>query len=136
MVGAFLWACARVGRQIVAIERVSGRRVIETRLLAVSLGQVVFWTRVSSRYFEHSELTRAHELGHAEQSRVLGPLYLPLVGVPSVARAVFALVVRELTGRRWGGYFDGWPERQADAHGGIGRDDQGRRVQVGSPVAI
>ena len=31
----------------------------------------------------------AHEFGHTEQSQFLGPLYLPLVGIPSLTGSVF-----------------------------------------------
>ncbi len=132
MIGLLVWAFARATRQVRSVDRKQGRRVIETGYIAVSLGQVVFWTRTSSRYFEHSELTQAHEWGHTVQSRALGPAYLLVVGAPSVARVAFAVLYRELSGRRWSGYFDGWPELQADAHGGIVRDEQGRRVLAGS----
>ena len=66
--------------------------------------------------------SRDHEIGHTFQSGWLGPLYLVLVGVPSVARGVYAVAYREWTGRRWRGYFDGWPERQADRLGGVDRE--------------
>jgi hypothetical protein len=65
-----------------------------------------------------------HELGHRVQSRWLGPLYLPLVGLPSVARAVYAVTYREVTGKRWRGYFDAYPERWADELGGISRAER------------
>jgi hypothetical protein len=67
------------------------------------------------------ERTRAHEHGHTFQSRLFGPLYLPLVGVPSVSRVLYAIAYRELTGRRWQGYFDGYPEDWADELGGVDR---------------
>ena len=31
----------------------------------------------------------AHEYGHTKQSQILGPLYLPLVGIPSLTGSVF-----------------------------------------------
>jgi hypothetical protein len=45
---------------------------------------------------------------------MLGPLYLPLVGVPSSCRVAYAIAYRALTGRRWDGYFRGYPEDWAD----------------------
>lgn len=98
-----------------------GRRFVEVPGLAVSLGHYVFWTTESTRWHHNDEATRAHEWGHTFQSRALGPLYLPLVGLPSSARALYAVAYRELTGRRWRGYFDGYPEVQADRHGGVDR---------------
>jgi hypothetical protein len=62
-----------------------------------------------------------HERGHAVQSRRLGPMYLPLVGLASVTRVGFAAAHKALTGRRWAGYYDGWPEREADLLGGVDR---------------
>ena len=65
---------------------------------------------------------REHEYGHTFQSRWFGPLYLLLVGVPSLGRGIYRVLYRELTGRRWRGYFDGWPEAQADRLGGVDRE--------------
>lgn len=62
-----------------------------------------------------------HDYGHSIQSRTLGPLYIPLVGVPSVARALYATIYCKITGRRWARYYDGWPEKQADRLGGVDR---------------
>lgn len=97
------------------------RLFIANRWVAVSLGWFVFWTDTAFGAFEHNEATRMHEYGHSIQSRWLGPLYLPLVGVPSVSRVVYALLHWRLTGRRWTGYFDGWPEHHADTLGGVRR---------------
>jgi hypothetical protein len=91
---------------------------------AISLGRVVLWTPEDNPYVPVGPENRAHELGHAVQSRWLGPLYLPLVGVPSTARVLYALAHKRVTGRRWGGYYDGWPERSADR---LGRADRARR---------
>jgi len=64
----------------------------------------------------------AHELGHTKQSRLLGPLYLPVVGLPSISRAAYALVHREVTGKQWTGYYEGYPENWADRLGGVCRE--------------
>jgi len=97
----------------------SERFFIETRFTAVSLGTFVFWARGATRWARFDEWTRAHEFGHTFQSRWLGPLYLPCVGVPSVMRVVYAILYREATGRRWTHYFDGYPENWADRLGGV-----------------
>jgi hypothetical protein len=86
---------------------------------AVSLGHFVFWSACDNRYVPVGPENRAHEWGHSVQSRRLGPLYLPLVGVPSVARVAYAVGYQTLMGRRWEGYYAGWPERQADELGGV-----------------
>lgn len=119
--GAALYAAERVFGSVESANRANGRLFIKSRISAVSLGYFVFWTEGTTRYFVHDESTRLHEYGHTFQSRLLGPLYLPCVGVPSVLRVVYALLYREITGRRWGGYFDGYPERWADRLGGVTR---------------
>lgn len=46
----------------------------------VTLGKYVF---VYYRYNELSKVVR-HELGHVEQSKILGPLYIIVIGLPSI----------------------------------------------------
>jgi hypothetical protein len=121
LLGVALYAIERAVGFVETADRADGRLFIKSRVSAVSLGYFVFWTEGTSRYFVHDESTRLHEYGHTFQSRLLGPLYLPLVGVPSVLRVLYALLYRETTGRRWGGYFDGYPERWADELGGVTR---------------
>ena len=98
------------------------RLFLRSQRTAVSLGWFVFWAEGETRYAVFDEHTRAHEYGHTFQSRWLGPLYLPLVGVPSVLRVLYSIAYREITGERWTGYFDGYPERWADHLGGVVRD--------------
>jgi hypothetical protein len=86
---------------------------------AISLGWFVFWSDKPNPWIKVSAKTKWHEWGHTFQSRALGPLYLPLVGVPSTMRVMYALGHYKLTGRRWTGYYRGWPEKQADRLGGV-----------------
>ncbi|MDH3625658.1 MAG: hypothetical protein OES69_16825 [Myxococcales bacterium] len=113
-------ACKRIRN----IEVVNGRMVVESRGTGISLGHVVFWSRESSRWHELDDRNRAHELGHTKQSRLFGPLYLPIIGVPSISRAIYALAYREITGREWTRYYDGYPEKWADRLGGVVRDEE------------
>lgn len=66
---------------------------------------------------------KAFSLAWEGQSRMLGWLYLPVVGLPSISRAAYALLYREVTGRQWTGYYDGYPENWADRLGGVQRDE-------------
>ncbi len=111
-------------KRIRNIEVVNGRMVVESRGTGISLGHVVFWSRESSRWHELDDRNRAHELGHTKQSRLFGPLYLPIIGVPSISRAIYALAYREITGREWTRYYDGYPEKWADRLGGVVRDEE------------
>jgi hypothetical protein len=88
---------------------------------AVSLGLFVFFTTHDTGYVPAGPENRDHEYGHSIQSRWLGPLYLPIVGVPSVMRVLYAFAYRHVVGRRWCGYYDGFPERWADELGGVDR---------------
>lgn len=121
VLGALLYASERLRGRILSTRRARDRVVLETTGTAISLGHLVFWSRRSSRWHDLDARNEHHELGHAEQSRLLGPLYLPIVGVPSTARAAYAFAYREATGRKWDGYYRGFPERWADELGGVAR---------------
>lgn len=118
----------RRGRVLGEERRPDGRRLVETPATAVSLGAVVFWSRFGlDRSHPEARLNRAHELGHAVQSRRLGPLYLLTVGVASPARVAYGWWYLRRTGRGWTRYYDAWPEDEADRLGGVVRDPRGRR---------
>jgi hypothetical protein len=87
--------------------------VVVRRRFGVSLGLVVFSTygTITSRH---------HELGHYVQSNLFGPLYLLLVGLPSV--------VLNLLSRFFGAdskftrnYYNRYPENWADLLGKVHR---------------
>ncbi|MDR3312162.1 MAG: hypothetical protein LBS64_03410 [Spirochaetaceae bacterium] len=68
--------------------------------------------------------TIRHEYGHCLQSRLLGPFYLIVVGIPS---AVFNNLWDRLFHRKWTNqarnrwYYSRFPEKQADRLGGVGK---------------
>jgi len=68
--------------------------------------------------------TICHEHGHQKQSLILGWLYLPLVGLPSILGNVWdRLFHKKWTSQRrekW--YYSRYPERWADVLGGVIRD--------------
>jgi hypothetical protein len=119
LLGAALYVALRMRGQIVREERDDGRRVCEiSGDGAVSLGQFVFYTHHDGDYVPVGRENRAHEMGHARQSALLGPLYLGVVGVPSTMRVLYAIAYKRARGRRWDGYYAGFPERWADRLGG------------------
>lgn len=82
---------------------------------AVSLGQYIFlW----SNYGRSKEKTIKHEYGHTRQSHLLGPLYLIVIGLPSIIWNMFFGKYRRRTGKS---YYDFFPERWADKLGGVER---------------
>ena len=121
VLGMLLLGLEYLAGTVKAVELDRGRLFIQSKMSAVSLGFFVFWASGSNRYSILDEHTRAHEFGHSFQSRWLGPLYLPLVGIPSVSRVLYGIAYREITGQRWEGYFDGYPENWADRLGGVER---------------
>jgi hypothetical protein len=129
--GLFLWELPQnvLGIANLALQRaagnVRGARFERERLMielegdgAVSLGLFVFFATKDNRWVPVGPENRDHEYGHSIQSRRLGPLYLPLVGLPSTARVLYAIAHHTLRGKRWDGYYRGWPERSADVLGG------------------
>jgi len=70
---------------------------------AVTLGQFTFAGWKLDKY------TLAHEYGHSIQSKYLGWLYLPLVGIPSILRCIYKIVMRKSS--VW--YQSGYPEKWA-----------------------
>lgn len=51
----------------------------------VTLGNYIF---ISQTYQDQSEVIK-HECGHVKQSKILGPLYLIIIGIPSIIHAAF-----------------------------------------------
>jgi hypothetical protein len=122
VLGIVNFAIHRAMGNICRIERVDGRFVVEIRGDgAVSLGIFVFHTKNDSAIVPVGIENREHEWGHSMQSRMFGPLYLLIVGVPSAFRVFYAAGFRIVTGRRWSGYYDGWPENAADRLGKVDR---------------
>ena len=111
VLGALVLAAVLLGGSALEVSRRYGRVCVRTGRLGVSLGAFVFWFRGSGR--DPEEVLR-HEIGHTVQSRLLGPLYLPVVGLPSMARVGYAMLHRRRYGTRWRNYRKGFPENWAD----------------------
>lgn len=121
LLGAGLFAVTLATGEVVDVRFERERVMIESTGTAVSLGLFVFWCRRSNRWHDLDARNRDHEWGHSVQSRMLGPLYLLVVGVPSSARAAYAFVHRELRGTKWDRYYAGFPENWADRLGAVAR---------------
>ena len=122
--GAAMLGAEAACKRVVQIEVEDGRLVVESKGTGISLGHIVIWSRESSRWHDLDVRNRAHELGHTKQSRLLGWLYLPVVGLPSISRAAYALAYREVTGKQWTRYYQGYPEKWADRLGGVAREKE------------
>ena len=69
-----------------------------------SLGYFIFLEQGETQY------VRRHEYGHSIQSRLVGPLYIPLVCIPSF---IDYILVDEGK-RNWDGYYKKYPEKWAN----------------------
>lgn len=77
----------------------------------ISLGSFAF---VSPGLSKHPESV-AHELrGHTVDSRIFGPLYLIVVGIPSILNATLDFTEC---------YYDWYPEKWANEHAGLETDE-------------
>ena len=70
----------------------------------ISLGNMVM---IGSKY----ELTVRHEYGHQKQSKMLGWLYLPIIGLPSI---IWAGLYGSIIKTTHNGYYRFYTERWAD----------------------
>lgn len=62
-----------------------------------------------------TEINLKHEWGHTRQSRILGPFYLFVIGIPSLLKAASFK-------ENWGeSYYDFYTEKWADKLGGVQR---------------
>lgn len=75
---------------------------------SASLGMFLFLDRNAS------QKTLVHEYGHSVQSLILGPLFLPVIGLPSLLWAGFGERYRRRRGRS---YYWFYPERWANRLG-------------------
>lgn len=85
LLGAALYLYLKSTGAITRTQRVDGVLVSWiTRNLGISLGKWIFLpARHLGTEFETSSVK--HELGHCVQSRWLGPLYLLVIGIPSMS---------------------------------------------------
>lgn len=66
-------------------QEVGARVYLKKSLGGITLGKYIFIYQ--NDY--NKEFTISHECGHVKQSKMLGPLYLIIIGIPSVLHAIF-----------------------------------------------
>lgn len=117
--GLLVFAFLKIQGQVVNTGVEHKRLFVETLHTGVSLGWLIFWTPAGNRYSTMVNDCRMHEYGHARQSAMLGPLYLFVVGIPSVLRVLYRKFYFLTYRRQWTRYYDGFPEKWADRLGGV-----------------
>lgn len=87
----------------------------------ISLGCFVFLDTYTSK----RETAIAHELdGHTVDSKIWGPLYLFVIGIPSILNAWIGFTEC---------YYDFYPEKWANKHAGLGVDTKCRLYFIDKP---
>lgn len=82
------------------------------KLSGFSTGRYIFL-----HYYDCNERVIRHECGHSIQSRMLGWLYLPVVGIPSILNNLRARYSEKV----YRTYYSRFPENWADRLGGVER---------------
>lgn len=90
----------------------------------ISLGNKVLLDSIYKSYPNILINTNKHEFGHTKQSKILGPLYLIVVGITSL---VFNNIWDRIFHKNWNNqkrnkwYYSRFPENWADKLGGVTR---------------
>ncbi len=115
ILGFAVWLFVR--KKIRKTEALHDRLFFNTPAFGVSLGSFVFYSEAENPYVKINVNNKQHEFGHTIQSMIFGPLYLALIGLPSIARVIYSLFYFKKHKKIWQHYYDGYPENQADALG-------------------
>lgn len=81
----------------------------------ISLGLYIL---LSESNFKYSPNTIKHEYGHTRQSLYLGPLYLIIIGLPSI---IWAAMYGNIIKKTKNGYYKFYTEKWADKLGNVKR---------------
>jgi hypothetical protein len=94
---------AIIWRNIIIHKKEDSLIVISNSLMGgVSLGNYIFMPRENNNMLKH-------ELGHSKQSRIFGPLYLIIIGIPSLLHNLIHRCFRH-TSLKWD-YYSFYTER-------------------------
>jgi hypothetical protein len=111
IVGLIMWAYFKICGDVEVIIKNKYSKVYRSEFMSggISLGCFAFVSNYSSK---RKEIVM-HEQGHMWDSKVMGPLYLFIVGIPSILNAAFNFTKC---------YYDWFPERWANRHAGLYAD--------------
>jgi len=79
-----------------------------------------------ARFLKQIAMTTKHEYGHTIQSMIFGPLYLIVVGLPSVMQNIIGVILlRRFDKHEYSyAYYNRYPEKWADRLGGVEKQDR------------
>ena len=112
ILGIIVWLVLR--RKVTKTEIKSNRYFIHTPNFGISLGSFIFWSNSDSAIILINNNNIQHEFGHSIQSLIFGPLYLLVIGLPSITRVIYGSIYFIIHRREWGDYYEGYPENWAD----------------------
>lgn len=120
IVGAFLFTFLSVFSDTVILDDDDSLEMYSTLMRgAISLGVFrVYKYSYAANSSLHVRICRLHEKGHRQQSKILGPLYLIIIGLPSLIWATLHSYCRKISEMD---YFAFYTERWADKLGGVKR---------------
>ena len=82
---------------------------------SMGLGMFIFFGH-HMQESTYAKKVKVHEYGHTIQSCILGPLFLPVIGIPSFVWAFFP-AFRKMRKEKGYSYFDFYPEAWANYEG-------------------
>ncbi|MHC1705979.1 MAG: hypothetical protein AB9842_00515 [Bacteroidales bacterium] len=116
ILGISLLIFLKIWKGTVKIE-FSRNRFFIPSFFSVSLGLFIFY-QPSAADFGHPDfnfdLTKEHEYGHSIQSQLLGPLYLFVIGLPSLLWAIYFQSRYKKNNAHGELYFKAYTEKWAD----------------------
>lgn len=89
-----------------------------TNWMGVSLGNNIIYNQSYNSAPHLKSLILSHEYGHCKQSVIFGPLYLLIIGIPSLLNVLYVLANPDQADA----YYKRWPENWADKLGGVDRN--------------
>ena len=115
IVGFIMWAYFKICGDVEPIVKNKYSRVYRSKYMSggISLGCFAFVSNYSSTKKE----VVMHEQGHMVDSKILGPLYLLIIGLPSLLNAAFEFTKC---------YYSFYCEALANWHAGLGVDENCR----------
>lgn len=120
IVGAFLFTFFSVFSDTIIIDDDDSMEMYSTLMRgAISLGVFrVYKYSYAANSSQYVRLCRMHEKGHRQQSKILGPLYLIVIGLPSIIWATLHSFCKPISKID---YYWFYTEKWADKIGGVKR---------------
>ena len=104
-------------KKINSVQKLDGRFYFQNNNFGISLGSFIFWMPNLQDKYSEIPVVLKHEFGHSIQSLYFGPLYLIVIGIPSIARVIYAKIFYRIKKSNWRNYYEGFPEKWADVLG-------------------